>query len=107
MVDVDEIRVDESKIDDIENSPMSTATAEQRSFLGLAGYFRRFTKRFADTSSVLYASMSGKELLIWTDASCMSLGAVIAPTKEDRKVHSVQLASKIMTSWEMKHTTCE
>ena len=42
VVDKSGIAVDSSKVEVIQNAPISTTTTELGSFLGLAGYYRRF-----------------------------------------------------------------
>ena len=140
QVDAEGIRVDEEKIMAIRNAATPTTKTELRSFLGLAGYYRRFIKGFAEISSVLHAATSGKgnisftkemedafrtlkqkltspavldfpdfnqPFIVETDASCLSLGAVLAQKKEDGKVHPIQYASRTMTDAEKKYSTCE
>lgn len=38
-----------------------------RSFLGLAGYYRRFIKKFAETSAALHRGTFGTGKLVWTE----------------------------------------
>lgn len=45
--------------------------------------------------------------IVETDASCLSLGAVLAQKKEDDKIHPIQFASRTMTISEKKYATCE
>lgn len=53
------VRVDECKIASIKNFPVPTTPTELHSFLDLAGYYRRFIKRFAENSSVLHDATVG------------------------------------------------
>ena len=47
------INVDTKKIEAIQNWPRSTSVTEIRSFLGLAGYYRRFVEGFSSIASPL------------------------------------------------------
>ena len=47
MVSKDDIQVDPKKIEAITEWPRPTMVTEVRSFLGLAGYYKRFIKDFS------------------------------------------------------------
>jgi len=47
------IRVDSQKIEAVKDWPRPTTPTEVRSFLGLAGYYRRFVERFSSISEPL------------------------------------------------------
>ena len=52
VVDKSGIAVDPSKVEVIRVAPIPTAATELKSFLGLAGYYRRFICTFADIAAV-------------------------------------------------------
>ena len=47
--------VDPEKVQSIRDAPRPTPKTELRSFIGLAGYYRRFIRGFADLSADLHA----------------------------------------------------
>ena len=53
VVSKDGIQVDPKKIEAIIDWPRSTTVTEVRSFLGLAGYYRRFVKDFSKIAAPL------------------------------------------------------
>ena len=132
--------MDQEKISAIIETPDSRTESEMRSFLGLAGYYRRFIPRFAKVSSVLHTATSAKVKLsltkempssleelkrklttppllalpdfdvpfvVETDASSVTVGAVLVQNKKDWKIHSVQYANRIMTKTERDYKACE
>ena len=140
VVDEKGVHVDNEKVTVIKGSPTTTTKTELRSFLGLAGYYRRFIRNFAETSAALHQATSGTGKLVWTeemtfafeslkkklteppvlafpdfdapfvvetDASNVSLGAVLAQKKGDGKIHPLQYASRTMTSAERNYSTSE
>ena len=60
------IRVDPSKIEAILNWEQPKTPTEVRSFLGLAGYYRRFVKDFSKIATPLTALTRKDEKFIWT-----------------------------------------
>lgn len=73
------ISVDPSKIDSVLNWQRPTSVTEIRSFLGLAGYYRRFVEGFSriTTSPVLTVPTPGETYVLYTDASIVGLGCVL------------------------------
>ncbi|WMV46298.1 hypothetical protein MTR67_039683 [Solanum verrucosum] len=53
IISSDGIRVDTQKIEAVQNWPRPTSPTDIRSFLGLAGYYRRFVEGFSSISSSL------------------------------------------------------
>ena len=58
------VHVDESKINAIKTWPQPTNLQQVRSFLGLAGFYRRFVKDFSTIASPLHA-LSQKCAFVW------------------------------------------
>ena len=67
MISKDEIAIDSSKIDAILDWNRPTNVSEVRSFLGLAGYYRRFVEGFSKIAGPL-TNLTRKEVKYeWTD----------------------------------------
>ena len=67
VVSGDGIQVDPKKIEAITEWPRPTTVTEVRSFLGLAGYYRRFVKDFSKISTLLTKLTQKNAKFIWTD----------------------------------------
>ncbi|KAA3473426.1 DNA/RNA polymerases superfamily protein [Gossypium australe] len=109
IVSAAEIRVDPSKISAILEWKPSRNVSEVRSFLGLAGYYRRFDqlKTLLIEAPVLVQPESGKEYIVYSDASLNGLGCelmqegkVIAyasrqlkPHEKNYLTHNLELAT--------------
>ena len=61
------IRVDPSKIQDIVNWKRPTTVTEIRSFLGLAGNYRRFVQNFSQIAGQLTRLTQKKVPFTWMD----------------------------------------
>jgi hypothetical protein len=59
------VEVDESKIDAIKTWPQPTNLQQVRSFLGLAGFYRRFVKDFSTIASPLHALSKKNAPFVW------------------------------------------
>ncbi|GJY21965.1 putative reverse transcriptase domain-containing protein [Tanacetum coccineum] len=67
IVSADGIIMDPSKVEAITKWPRPTTVTEVRSFLGLAGYYRRFVEGFSRLSLPLTQLMRKGEKFVWTD----------------------------------------
>ena len=61
------IQVDPAKIQVIQNLPIPKTQTEVRSFLGRAGYYRRFIKDFSKIASPLFVLLMKNDEFKWTD----------------------------------------
>lgn len=61
VVGRDDVKVDEHKIEEIQQIKAPTSTTEVRSFSGLAGYYRHFIRGFSDIAAPLNEATSTKK----------------------------------------------
>ena len=59
--------MDPSKVEAVMNWGQPTTVTEVRSFLGLAGYYRRFIEGFASIASALIKLTRKKVQFVWTE----------------------------------------
>jgi len=57
----------EAKIEAVQNFPVPTSRKEVRRFVGMAGYYRRFCKNFADVAYPLTDLLGKSKKFMWTD----------------------------------------
>ena len=67
VVSKDGIQVDPKKIEAVADWPRPTTVTEIRSFLGLAGYYRRFVKDFSKITAPLTRLTQKNVKFVWTD----------------------------------------
>ena len=67
MVSKDGIQVDLKKIEAVADWPRPTTVTKIRSFLGLAGYYRRFVKDFSKITTPSTRLTQRNVKFIWTD----------------------------------------
>jgi len=67
VVTKEEIKVDPQKVKAITEWPRPTNVTEIRSFLGLAGYYRRFIKDFSKIASPLTNLLRKVNIFKWTE----------------------------------------
>ncbi|WVZ97734.1 hypothetical protein U9M48_043248 [Paspalum notatum var. saurae] len=73
------IEVDSSKIAAIQEWPTPTTVAQLRSFLGLAGFYRRFVRDFSSIAAPLHELTKKDVPFAWSDSQeCLSLNAMLA-----------------------------
>ncbi|GJZ51362.1 retrotransposon protein, putative, ty3-gypsy subclass [Tanacetum coccineum] len=107
------IIMDPSKVEAITKWPRPTTVTEVRSFLGLAGYYRRFVEGFSRLALPLTQLMRKGEKFVWTDerqgvwfsyiqvnASRERLGCVLSATRE-----VIAYASRQLKPYEVNYPT--
>ncbi|GJW34145.1 putative reverse transcriptase domain-containing protein [Tanacetum coccineum] len=77
LVSAEGITMDPAKVEAITKWPRPTSVTEVRSFLGLAGYYRRFVEGFSRLALPLTKLMRKGGFQIYSDASKKGLGCVL------------------------------
>ena len=67
VISKDGLSVDPKKVEAVQNWPRPTSVTEIRSFLGLAGYYRRFIKDFSKLAAPLTKLTQKQVVFQWTD----------------------------------------
>ena len=68
VISVEGVSIDPQKIEAIVNWKPPTNVKEIRSFLGLAGYYRKFVKRFSKLADPLTKLTRKEEKFVWSEA---------------------------------------
>nr|GFA35011.1 putative reverse transcriptase domain-containing protein [Tanacetum cinerariifolium] len=79
MINGDGIHVDPSKVEIVKNLETPRTPSKVLSFLGLAGYYRRFIKNFSKIAKPLtvLTQKRSKDFVVYCDASGLGLGCVL------------------------------
>ncbi|GJZ61875.1 putative reverse transcriptase domain-containing protein [Tanacetum coccineum] len=102
----DGIHVDPGKIEAVKNWEAPKTPSEVRSFLGLAGYYRRFIKNFSKIAKSLailtQKSLPGglEDFVVYCDASGLGLGCVLM-----QRGKVIAYASRLLKIHEKNYTT--
>ncbi|WVZ95116.1 hypothetical protein U9M48_040918 [Paspalum notatum var. saurae] len=70
------VATDPTKIDAITHWPSPQSAKELRSFLGLAGYYRKFVRNFSIIAKPLFELLKKGALFVWTTAHSSSFAAL-------------------------------
>ena len=68
FISADGVEVDSKKMDEVRNSPRPLTPTNIRSFLGLAGYYKRFVDGFLSIASPLTTFTQKKVKFEWSEA---------------------------------------
>ncbi|CAN6566177.1 unnamed protein product [Malus baccata var. baccata] len=105
LVSAKGIEVDKSKIDLVRYLPSPTSVREVRSFLGHAGFYRRFIKDFSKISQPLCRLLQ-KDVTFKFDDKYYALGAVLGQ-RRDKKPHVIYYASRTLNDAQLNYFTTE
>ncbi|CAL9012085.1 unnamed protein product, partial [Prunus brigantina] len=99
------IEVDKAKIDLIASMPSPTSVKEVRSFLGHAGFYRRFIKDFSKIARPL-CNLLAKDMDFAFDQDYYAVGAVLGQ-RVDKKPHAIYYASRTLNDAQLNYSTTE
>ncbi|GKD21922.1 putative reverse transcriptase domain-containing protein, partial [Tanacetum coccineum] len=106
VINGDGIHVDPSKIESVKNWEAPRTLSEVHSFLGLAGYYRRFIENFSKIAKSLTILTQKtlpdepKDFIVYCDASGLGLGCVLM-----QRGKVIAYASRQLKIHEKKYTT--
>ena len=107
VVSLKEIEVQKAKIEVISKLPSPKTIREVCSFLGYAGFYRRFIKNFNAISRPLCNHLiKDTPFELMCDASDFAVGAVLGQ-KMDHKSFVIHYVSKTLDSTQMNYSTTE
>nr|GEW12252.1 reverse transcriptase domain-containing protein [Tanacetum cinerariifolium] len=99
------IEVDKAKVDVISKLPHPTTVKGIRSFLGHAGFYRRFIKDFSKTAKPMTRLLEKDTQFIFSQDD-FAIGAVLGQC-QDKHFKPIHYAIKTMTEAESNYTTTE
>ncbi|GJZ42926.1 putative reverse transcriptase domain-containing protein [Tanacetum coccineum] len=95
------IHVDSGKIEAVKNWKSPTTSSEIRSFLGLAGYYRRFIVNFSKIAkpltSLTQKNQKVEDFIVYCDASNQGLGCVLMQRNKKEWVKPKRVQAMAMT----------
>eukprot|EP00253_Pinus_taeda_P030041 PITA_30041 len=111
------LQVDPNKISIIQRVPPLQKVRDVWSFLGLAGYYRRFIKDFSKLASPLFGLLGKDDEFIWTDnyqealdalkdASNKAIGVALGQV-EEKLPYAIYFVSKNLSKAELNYTVTE
>ena len=100
IISTERVEVDPRKTEAVKNCPTPWTSTDIKSFLGLAGYYKRFVDCFEFIASPLTSPEGTKDFLVYCDASRVSLGCVLM---QHRKV--IGYAFRTLKVHERNYTT--
>nr|GEX03520.1 ankyrin repeat-containing domain, PGG domain protein [Tanacetum cinerariifolium] len=99
IVSADGITMDSAKVEAIIKWPRPTTVTEDRSFLGLAGYYRRFVEGFSLLALPLTKLMRKGEKFVWNEEREKSFEELkrrqLKPYEENYPTHDLELAGVV------------
>jgi hypothetical protein len=78
FISADGVATDPTKVDIVKNWPTPISVKEVRSFLGLAGYYRKYVQGFGAISNPLTSLLRKGVVFVWTSEQEYSFQALKA-----------------------------